>query len=93
MLKTMNAKYPGRCAISGARIRAGDQITYDTIARKAYLYEPGDPELVGEPEPGRYIGSRGSKYVSHVFNIGGKEYYRNKAGLCEDAPCCGCCTL
>ena len=34
-----------------------------------------------------------NRYVSHVFNIGGNEYYRNKAGRCEDAPCCGCCTI
>jgi hypothetical protein len=31
--------------------------------------------------------------VSDVFNISGREYYRNKAGRCEDAPCCGCCTI
>lgn len=28
-----------------------------------------------------------------VFYIGGKEYIRNKQGRCEDAPCCGCCTI
>jgi len=33
-------------------------------------------------------------YVSHVIDFGdGKQYYRNKAGRCEDAPCCGCCTI
>ena len=31
--------------------------------------------------------------VSDVFNIGGQEFYRNKRGICEDAPCCGCCTI
>lgn len=25
--------------------------------------------------------------------IGGKEYTRNAKGRCEDAPCCGCCTI
>jgi len=29
----------------------------------------------------------------HVFRIGGREYYRNARGTCEDAPCCGCCTI
>ena len=29
----------------------------------------------------------------HTFVIGGREYYRNARGLCEDAPCCGCCTI
>ena len=33
------------------------------------------------------------RYVSDVFSIGGREYYRNKKGTCEDAPCCGCCTI
>lgn len=33
------------------------------------------------------------RYVSDVFNIGGREFYRNKRGRCEDAPCCGCCTI
>ena len=28
-----------------------------------------------------------------VYNIGGDEYIRNRAGRCEDAPCCGCCTI
>jgi len=23
----------------------------------------------------------------------GEEFYRNKKGRCEDAPCCGCCTI
>ena len=48
---------------------------------------------------------RGRWYVAHttcskkrkggvdVYRIGGKEYTRNKAGRCEDAPCCGCCTI
>lgn len=25
--------------------------------------------------------------------IGGTEYTRNARGRCEDAPCCGCCTI
>jgi hypothetical protein len=36
---------------------------------------------------------REDRYVSHIYNIGGQEYYRNKRGRCEDAPCCGCCTI
>ena len=28
-----------------------------------------------------------------TFNIGGQEFIRNTAGRCEDAPCCGCCTI
>ena len=29
--------------------------------------------------------------ISNHFNIGGQEFYQNKQGRCEDAPCCGCC--
>ncbi len=31
--------------------------------------------------------------VSSVFRTSGGEFYRNRAGRCEDAPCCGCCTI
>lgn len=32
-------------------------------------------------------------YVSDVFQFGESTFYRNKRGRCEDAPCCGCCTI
>lgn len=52
--------------------------------------EPGDTiQAVGYR---RYV-LVSHKLVSDVFNIGGVEYYRNKNGRCEDAPCCGCCTI
>lgn len=89
MIKTMNARYAGRDAITGASIRPGDQIQYCTNTRRAWLAEPGDmADLDVIDHPSRYNPS----WVSHVWTSGGKEYYRNKAGRCEDAPCCGCCT-
>lgn len=42
MIKTMQARYAGRDAITGANIRPGDQIQYDTSTRRAWLAEPGD---------------------------------------------------
>jgi hypothetical protein len=85
MHKTMLAKYPGKCAISGARINPGDDIVYDTVSRKAWLNEPGDCKVRTMPDHGRYI--------SDVYRFSsGHIAYRNKAGLCIDAPCCGCCT-
>lgn len=86
MRKTMLAKYRGRCALSGAPIYPGDEITYDTATKKAFLCEPGDCSVTGA-----YLGQK--KRVSDVFSIGGQEYYRNKHGRCIDAPCCGCCTI
>lgn len=88
MQKVMQAKYPGRCAVSGAAIYPGDTIKFDTSTRKAWLCEHDDS--------GVYIAHRTATkpgYVSDVFRFGNNEYYRNKAGRCEDAPCCGCCTI
>lgn len=87
MHKTMIAKYKGRCALSGSPIMPGDQITYDTATKQAFLCEPGDCNF----DSGAYLGQK--KRVSDVFSIGGHEYYRNKSGRCIDAPCCGCCTI
>ena len=75
MIKTMKARFKSTDYRTGQPIHAGDDIQYDTVSRKAWLYEPGDMR------------------VSDVIGIGGKEFYRNKGGRCEDAPCCGCCTI
>jgi hypothetical protein len=37
--------------------------------------------------------ARRSRYVSDVFKTSGGTFYRNRSGRCEDAPCCGCCTI
>jgi hypothetical protein len=36
---------------------------------------------------------RAAVYVSDVIETSGGVFYRNKRGRCEDAPCCGCCTI
>ena len=86
MIKTMNARYPGRDAITGARINPGDEIQFDTITRRAWIAEPGDMDD-GQQDVSRH----NPAWISHVWNSGGREYYQNKRGRCEDAPCCGCC--
>ena len=91
MQKVMIAKYRGKCSVSGAPISPGDQITFDTVTRKAWFSEPGDCQV----SSGSYLAARTRTkpgYVSDVYSIAGREYYRNKRGLCIDAPCCGCCT-
>lgn len=40
-----------------------------------------------QPQP-RKSGGRGV----YTRFAGGGEHYRNRAGRCEDAPCCGCCS-
>ena len=104
----MIARYPGRCARTGAPIRPGDTIT--PLGRKRYALaqhaEPVDPDLAlaesvdpelaqSDPEAaaaaGRYLRQSLARGVSHVWTSGGREFYRNRRGRCEDAPCCGCC--
>lgn len=79
----MLARHASICPATGRRIEPGDEIRYDRRMRRFVLANAG--ALHVENERGRYI--------SDVIRIGGKEYYRNKRGRCEDAPCCGCCTI
>ncbi len=48
MLKRMTAKFNGKCAQTGAPIYRGDDITYDTVSRKAYLLEHDDAQPIPE---------------------------------------------
>ena len=104
MIKTMFAKYPGRCCKTGAPIAPGDEIHFDTFTRQAWITDEDehrgpfvmvldDPELDHDAAQAvnRYMAANSARYVSNIWNCGGREYYRNKAGLCEDAPACGCC--
>jgi hypothetical protein len=74
MIKTMKAKYPGRCSQSGARINPGDVILYDTATNRARLQPDSDS-------------------ITFYGETGPATFYRNARGRCEDAPCCGCCTI
>jgi hypothetical protein len=107
-MKTMTARFPGKCARTGAPIRPGDLIVFLGKGR-AYLsdlipaIDPDlalarsiDPELAdSDPDAaaqaGRYLRQSLERGVSRVWNSGGREYFRNRRGRCEDAPCCGCC--
>lgn len=107
-MKTMQARFPGRCAKTGAPIRPGDLIIYAGKGR-SYLsdllpaVDPDlalagsiDPELANiDPDAaahaGRYLRQSIARGVSDIWTSNGREFYRNRRGLCEDAPCCGCC--
>ena len=70
-------KYAGPCGVCGARV----------------------------PAKGGLLGKKGGAwYAVHLaceggtpgvidIQIGGNHYTRNARGRCEDAPCCGCCTI
>jgi len=74
----MIARYPGTCARTGRVIRPGDVITF-TAARKPVLVQQQDDRV--------------SDTIVFFGDSGAREFYRNRAGRCEDAPCCGCCTI
>lgn len=42
MIKTMLAKFPGKCCRTGAPIRPGDEIKYDTFTRQAWITDEDD---------------------------------------------------
>ena len=42
MTKTMPARYPGKCARTGARINPGNTIIYNTATRRAELQPDSD---------------------------------------------------
>lgn len=88
----MQAKYPGRCAVSGRSFSAGSKIDYDRRTKRAVLVD-ADGKESGADGVNLAARTRSDGCVSNVFNIGGREFYRNKRGTCEDAPCCGCCTI
>ena len=74
MIRTMRARYPGRCAATGAPFKPGALIYYDPATKRATLA----PVL----NTITFSGERGPVHFT-----------RNAAGRCEDAPCCGCCTI
>ena len=68
----------------------------DTVDPDAAYAAELDPELAdSDPDAaaaaGRYLRASMARGVSDIWTSGGREYYRNRRGLCEDAPCCGCC--
>jgi len=76
--------------------------TWDPIARGWQIPEENIGAacaLVGNAPPLRKAGAkyrhdRSGGNVSVVYRFSsGHVAYRNKAGRCEDAPCCGCCTI
>ena len=78
----MIARFPGKCARTGRAIKPGDVITF-TAARKAVLVQQQHNGGADNVTP----------YVSDTVQFGDRTFYRNRAGRCEDAPCCGCCTI
>jgi len=78
MTKKLLAKYPGKCIKTGKRVKPGDLIQYDSATKHIVL-------IASKPS--------GVSSVSFFSEGVKRTFYRNVNGRCEDAPCCGCCTI
>jgi hypothetical protein len=87
-MKTMHARFPGFCAQTGAAIRPGDLIDYHGKGRSILRSRASADSSAGAGAPNSNL----QLAVNHI-EIGGQSFYRNARGKCEDAPCCGCCTI
>lgn len=71
-------RYAGACAVCAARVPA----------RAGWLTKRG-----GAFAPVHLAcATNGTPEVISIV-IGGAEFTRNARGRCEDAPCCGCCSI
>jgi hypothetical protein len=92
----MKAKYSGTCRACGDRFGAGADIIYTRSApkgRKTVHTDCSDARNAAgsDFEAARGVGDGGGE-VYEIITSGGT-FYRNRNGVCEDAPCCGCCTF
>jgi hypothetical protein len=74
----MTNKYPARCECCGSVVPANG----GTLKRKGRRWIVKHLACAKERAPS----------VTTV-TLGDKTYIRNSHGRCEDAPCCGCCTI
>ena len=65
---------------------------YGRCARTGAAIRPGDVITFTTARKAVLV-QRMHNEVSDVIQFGDNTFYRNKAGRCEDAPCCGCCTI
>ena len=65
-----------------------------TCARTGRAIRPGDVITFTSARKAVLVQQqRVSDTIVFFGDSGAREFYRNRAGRCEDAPCCGCCTI
>jgi len=63
-------------------------------ARTGRAIKPGDViTFTPARKPVLVQQQRVSDTIVFFGDSGAREFYRNRNGRCEDAPCCGCCTI
>jgi len=86
---------------AGGRTRENDDDTSRTMTARfagtcadtGAAIAPGDTIQYDRRTKRTILLKKAAGYVSDVIETSGGTFYRNKAGRCEDAPCCGCCTI
>ena len=63
-----------------------------TCARTGRAIRPGDVITFTSARKAVLVQQQHDR-VSDTVQFGDRTFYRNRAGRCEDAPCCGCCTI
>ncbi len=81
----MSNRYPGQCNECGSKVRKGAGVAVKAAS--------GRWIVLCAAHSGASSSGTAAGRVSDHFEIGGRSYYRNTRGRCEDAPCCGCCTI
>lgn len=81
MKKTLIAKYKSTCFECGQAITPGQKIKF----YGSHHSEHENCQTAGE--------SSGQSAGVVTFQTSGGSFTRNSRGRCEDAPCCGCCTI
>lgn len=62
-----------------------------TCARTGRAIRPGDVITFNNARKPVLVQQQHN--VSDTVQFGDRTFYRNRNGRCEDAPCCGCCTI
>ena len=88
MFRTLIAKFPGTCKRCGLAFEAGAKIRYGGRGRTYHFKADCSAVVDSTASTIRYYGGD-----VETFEIGGNVFTRNAKGRCEDAPCCGCCTI
>ena len=88
-------RYRGVCAACGRKVAPGKGAVEKILgAWTCYCAACGAPSSLNATVGGPvWSPTARPRAVSYAVTTSGGTFYRNKAGRCEDAPCCGCCTF
>ncbi len=90
---TITARFPSTCSDCKKRIHTGDSIQWTRGVKTVQHTDCNAAPSASVPPAERRRRTRFDNYGSNFARFSsGAEIYTNKAGRCEDAPCCGCCS-